>query len=85
MLHDVKATEKSIAEKSIDVKATEKSITAGGKDSVIDPETGVSSVKATNTGACVCTCVCINYTEIDPETVESSVKATNTGIYTCNT
>jgi hypothetical protein len=32
-----------------DVKATEKSIAAGGKDSTIDPETGVSEVKAVST------------------------------------
>ena len=32
-----------------DVKATEKSIAAGGKDSTIDPETGVSEVKAMST------------------------------------
>ena len=32
-----------------DVKATEKSIAAGGRDSTIDPETGVSEVKAVST------------------------------------
>jgi len=34
-----------------DVKATDKSIAAGGKDSEIDPETGVSEVKATTTAS----------------------------------